>query len=81
MRARTMTGVTASVADDGHEQNRNDSEDEDTADVHEVCDAQRQKWVLQNFIIPLKACYQLPSRFEFWQRRRQTTTCKEALYC
>ena len=60
MRARTMTGVTASVADDGHEQNRNDSEDEDTADVDEVCDAQRQKWVLQNFIIPLKACYNCP---------------------
>ena len=29
------------------------------ADVDEVCDSQRQKWVLQNFIIPLKACYQL----------------------
>jgi len=27
--------------------------------IAEVCTAKRKKWVLQNLIIPLKACYQL----------------------
>ena len=52
------TDETVSTADDGSEQHKSDSEDEDPVD--EVCDVQRKKWVLQNFIIPLKACYQLP---------------------
>ena len=51
------TDETVSKADDGSKQHKSDSEDDDPVD--EVCDVQRKKWVLQNFIIPLKACYQL----------------------
>ena len=46
------TDETVSTADDSTEQHKSDSEDEDPVD--EVCDVQRNKWVLQNFIIPLK---------------------------
>ena len=53
---RDDTDETVSTADDDSEQHKSDSEDDDPVDAVSVCDVQRKKWVLQNFIISLKAC-------------------------
>jgi len=50
------TDETVLTADDGSEQHKSDSEDDDPVDAVSICDVQQKKWVLQNFIIPLKAC-------------------------